>query len=146
LTLEAGCAVSRAYPLRQRVSVMLVMVIVLPDSRRAFWAARRSTALLHLAAAADPVVGAALVVVEAVAGGVVVVADAAEDGAPAERFRPEEPHPAAISVITTAKTSRPMVVRRIASHPCLRGSDTLMIGQKGAEQSTQSWSNPYQIP
>jgi hemin uptake protein HemP len=125
---------------------MLVMVIVLPDSRRAFWAARRSTALLHLAAAADPVVGAALVVVEAVAGGVVVVADAAEDGAPAERFRPEEPHPAAISVITTAKTSRPMVVRRIASHHCLRGSDTLMIGQKGAEQSTQSWSNPYQIP
>ena len=41
--------------MRQRVSVMLVMVTVLPDSLRACWAARRSTALLHLAAAADSV-------------------------------------------------------------------------------------------
>ena len=32
---DAGCALSRAYPLRQRVRVMLVTVAVLPDSLRA---------------------------------------------------------------------------------------------------------------
>ena len=46
--MEAECALSRAYPLRQRISVMLVMVTVLPESLRAFWAAAKSTSLLHL--------------------------------------------------------------------------------------------------
>jgi hypothetical protein len=32
---DAGCALSRAYPLRHRVRVMLVTVAVLPDSLRA---------------------------------------------------------------------------------------------------------------
>ena len=32
---DAGCALSRAYPLRQRVTVTLAMVTVLPDSLRA---------------------------------------------------------------------------------------------------------------
>src|SRR5215203_3967870 len=69
---DAGCALSRAYPLRQRVTVMLA---VLPDSLRACWAAWRSTALLQSAAVAD-----AVVLVEA-AGAVVVVAGVAvEDG------------------------------------------------------------------
>ena len=31
----AGCALSRAYPLRQRATVTLAMVTVLPDSLRA---------------------------------------------------------------------------------------------------------------
>jgi hypothetical protein len=79
---DAGCALSRAYPLRQRATVMLAMVAVLPDSLRAFWAAWSSTPLLHRAAAADGVV---VEEDEAVGGGVVVVARAAvEAGAPAE--------------------------------------------------------------
>jgi hypothetical protein len=62
--------------LRQRVTVMLATVAVLPDSLRACWAAWRSTALLQSAAVAD-----AVVLVEA-AGAVVVVAGVAvEDGA-----------------------------------------------------------------
>jgi hypothetical protein len=78
---DAGCALSRAYPLRQRVTVMLATVAVLPDSLRACWAAWRSTALLQSAAVAD-----AVVLVEA-AGAVVVVAGAAvEDGALAVLF------------------------------------------------------------
>src|SRR5512133_446930 len=85
---DAGCALSRAYPLRQRVKVMLVTVTVLPDSRRAFWAAWSSTALLQLAAVAD-----AVVVVEAAGAVVVVVAGAAvEDGALAVLSRLEELH------------------------------------------------------
>jgi hypothetical protein len=62
--------------LRQRVKVMLVTVTVLPDSRRAFWAAWSSTALRQLAAVAD-----AVVVVEA--AGAVVVSDPAGSPAPA---------------------------------------------------------------
>jgi hypothetical protein len=96
---------------------MLVMAIVLPESLSAFWAASSSTGLLHLAAAADRVV-----VVAAVVGGVVVVAGAAvEEGAPAEPFPPEEPHPAAITATSTVRIKMPMVVRRIASHPCCEG-------------------------
>ena len=34
-TPDAGCALSRAYPLRQRATVTLAMVTVLPDSLRA---------------------------------------------------------------------------------------------------------------
>jgi hypothetical protein len=79
---DAGCALRRAYPLRQRATVMLAMVAVLPDSLRAFWAALSSTPLLHRAAAADGVV---VEEDEAVGGGVVVVAGAAvEAGAAAE--------------------------------------------------------------
>lgn len=79
----AGCALSRAYPLRQRATVTLAMVTVLPDSLRACWAASRSTPLLHRAAAADAVV---VEEEEAVAGGVVVVVTGAavEAGAAAE--------------------------------------------------------------
>jgi hypothetical protein len=78
---DAGWALSRAYPLRQRARVMLAMVTVLPESLRACWAAWSSTPLLHRAAAADAVV----VEEEAVAGGMVEVAGAAvEAGAPAE--------------------------------------------------------------
>jgi hypothetical protein len=81
---DAGCALSRAYPLRQRVRVMLAMVTVLPDSVSAFWAAWSSTPLLHRAAVTDGVV---VEEDEAVAGGVVVVAGVAvEAGAPAEPF------------------------------------------------------------
>jgi hypothetical protein len=92
---------------------MLVTVTVLPDSRRAFWAAWSSTALRQLAAVAD-----AVVVVEAAGAVVVVVAGAAvEDGALAVLSRLEELHPAASRAISTAMASRPMVVRRIASPP-----------------------------
>jgi hypothetical protein len=45
--LEAECALSRAYPLRQRIRVMLVMVTVLPESLRAFWAAAQCASFLE---------------------------------------------------------------------------------------------------
>src|SRR4029450_5678552 len=72
---DAGCALSRAYPLRQRAAVTLAMVTPLPASLRACWAASRSTPLLHRAAAADAVVVEEEE--EAVAGGVVVGTGAA---------------------------------------------------------------------
>jgi hypothetical protein len=110
--------------LRQRVTVMLATVAVLPDSLRACWAAWRSTALLQSAAVAD-----AVVLVEA-AGAVVVVAGAAvEDGALAVLFPPEELHPAATRATSTAGTKRPMVVRRTASPP-LPGAQAYPVGTR----------------
>jgi hypothetical protein len=109
--------------LRQRVTVMLATVAVLPDSLRACWAAWRSTALLQSAAVAD-----AVVLVEA-AGAVVVVAGAAvEDGALAVLFPPEL-HPVASRATSTAGTKGPMVVRRTASPP-LPGAQAYPVGTR----------------
>lgn len=111
--MEAECALSRAYPLRQRISVMLVMVTVLPESLRAFWAAAKSTSLLHLAAVPDGVV-----VVEAVVGGVAVVAGAVVEGdGVVELSRLEELHPAAIRATSTPGSSSPTVLRRMPVAP-----------------------------
>jgi choline dehydrogenase-like flavoprotein len=95
--------------------VTLVTVAVLPDSLRACCAAWRSTALLQSAAVPD-----AVVVVEAADAVVVAAGAAVEDGVLAVLSGSEELHPAAISATSAVTTSRPMVVRRIASHPFVR--------------------------
>ena len=96
--------------MRQRVRVMLVTVAVLPDSLRAFWAAWRSTALLQSEAVPD-----AVVVVEAAGAVVVDTGAAVEDGVLAVLSGLEELHPAASRATSTARTSKPMVVRPITS-------------------------------
>ena len=68
--------------MRQRATVTLAMVTVLPESLRAFWAAASSTPLLHRAAAADAVV---VEDDEAVAGAEVVVVGYAD---PVAVYRP----------------------------------------------------------
>jgi hypothetical protein len=59
------------------------------------------------------------VVVEA-ADAVVVAGAAVEDGVLAVLSGSDELHPAAISATSAVTTSRPMVVRRITSHPFVR--------------------------
>ena len=61
----------------------------------------------------------AVVLVEA-ADAVVVAGAAVEDGVLAVLFGSEELHPAAVSTTSTARTSRPVVVRPITSHPLSR--------------------------
>jgi hypothetical protein len=58
-----------------------------------------------------------VVVVEAADAVVVGAGAAVEDGVVAVLVGSEELHPAAIRATSTARTSRPMVVRPIASHP-----------------------------
>jgi hypothetical protein len=100
---------------------MLVMVTVLPESLRAFWAAAKSTSLLHLAAVPDGVV-----VVEAVVGAVAVVAGAVVEGDGVAELSPlEELHPAAIRATSTPGISSPTVMRRMPVAP----SRFLVVGR-----------------
>ena len=67
----------------------------------------------------------AVVLVEA--ADAVVVAGAAEEGGVLAVLGSEELHPAVVSATSTARTSRPLVVRPIASPPC-PGEKAYLVG------------------
>ena len=70
----------------------------------------------------------AMVVVEAADAVVVVAGAVVEDGVLAVLFGSEELHPTAISATSAVTTRRPMVVRRIASHPSIPGEQPYLMG------------------